>query len=127
MQRVFPGSGEGMDEMSESGGMNVEDTDRKKRAILAFLKDFTALCESVEDSEDSPEYYDLVKKQIRQFRKKYTSLWACPFVAGLRAAVEEDISELKDPRGVQYAVFRLRECVEIMIDRCGWEEKRDDA
>lgn len=112
-----------MDETEYLGGISVENNDRKKRAILAFLKDFAALCESVEDSEDSPEYYDLVKKQIRQFRKKYTSLWARPFVAGLRAAVEEDISELKDPRGVQYAVFRLRECVEIMIDRCGWEEK----
>lgn len=116
-----------MDGTEYSGGISVENNDRKKRAILAFLKDFAALCESVEDSEDSPEYYDLVKRQIRQFRKKYTSLWACPFVAGLRAAVEEDISEAKDPGGMQYAVFRLRECVEIMIDRCGWEEKRDDA
>ena len=66
------------DERNE-GGISVENTDQKKRAILSFLKDFAALCESVEDSEDSPEYYDLVKKQIRQFRKKYTSLWACPF------------------------------------------------
>ena len=59
-----------MDETEYSGGISVENNDRKKRAILAFLKDFAALCESVEDSEDSPEYYDLVKKQIRQFRKK---------------------------------------------------------
>ena len=58
-----------MDETEYSGGISVENNDRKKRAILAFLKDFAALCESVEDSEDSPEYYDLFFDQIIILRR----------------------------------------------------------
>lgn len=94
----------------------------KSQEIKRFLDDFISLCQALMDATPDAEYYELVKKNIRDFKAKHKGIWAVAFLAMLRSDVEEDIASASDPRGMTGAVWSTMDKVRTMVDRYNWEE-----